>query len=82
MKQVYHVSELPRNEGEKFVLPEGHKVEGCYARNGYPDGVFKLIPADPYKVVAMWGNQMMVAHCSEEDDSYCSSKHRYVILLD
>jgi len=81
MKQVYHVSEIPRNEGEKFQLMEGHKVEGTYARNGYPSGIYDLIPADPYKVVAMWDNQMMVAACSE-DNSFCSTKHRYVIRLD
>jgi len=80
MKQVYYPSELLRNDGEKFQLMEGHVVEGCYARNGYPDGIFKRIPSDTYQVVAMWTNQMMIAPCSEEDT--CSSKHRYVIVLD
>ena len=82
MKTVKTIAELPRSVEEKFHLPEGHEIDGCYARNGYPDGIFERIPGDShYEVVALWANQMMVAVCDEED-SFCSSKHRYVIILD
>lgn len=81
MKQVFTVDALPRNDGEKFQLMKGHKITGCYARNGYPDGIYEELPDDTYQVVAQWDNQLMIAVCSE-DDSFCSSKHRYVIRLD
>jgi hypothetical protein len=81
IKDVKTVVDLPQVEGEKFRLLTDHDIQGHYARHGYPDSFSKRLPTEGcYQVVAQWSNQLMVAACSE-DDSYCSTKHLYVIAL-